>query len=318
MDNKTAPAYFYGQQSNQFSFYRIPKVLFSDQRYSCLSIEAKILYGILLDRMELSMRNHWFDDQGRVYIIFTIEEVMAHLGCGDKKAGALLAELEKKADLIFRKRQGLGKPNLIYVKNFVSPDRQIQTRQNDVSGDVTSTIQDPSKSQRNKTDYNHTDLNDTDIPSIPDGMEGSAETHSYDAFLWEQLEMDVLLHDSPADHDLLMELFGLICDTVSSQRKTIRIAGDDKLTAIVRAQFLKLSRDHLQYVLESIKANTTRVRDMKQYLLAALYNAPFTLNSHYAAQVSHDFAVEGFSVSRREDPLPDWYRVHDNKLYDSP
>ena len=315
---ETHDNYFYGQQASQFAFYRIPKVFFSDERYSGLSPEAKVLYGILLDRMELSTRNHWLDEKGRVYIIFTIEEVMAHLGCADKKAGALLAELEKKAGLIERKRQGLGKPNLIYVKNFVSPDRQIKTRQNDASGDVIPTFQDLSKSHGNNTDINKTDISDTDIPSIPDGLEGSAETHAYDAFLWEQLEMDVLIHDSPADRDLLMELYGLICDTVRSQRKTIRISGDDKPTAIVRTQFLKLDRDHLQYVLESLKANTTRVRDMKQYLLAALYNAPFTLNSHYAAQVSHDFAAEGFSVSRREDPLPDWYRVHDNKPYDSP
>ena len=309
--------FFYGQQASQFAFYRIPQILFTDERYKSLNVEAKVLYGILLNRMELSMRNHWFDDNGRVYIIFTIEEVMAHLGCGDKKAGALLAELEKKADLIYRKRQGLGKPNLIYVKNFIPPDRQIQTRQNDVSGAVVSTVQDLSKSQGNNTDNNHTEFNDTD-PSIPEGTEGSAETHSYASFLWDSLGMEVLLHDSPANHDLLMELYGLVCDTVISQRKTIRVAGDDKPLAVVRAQFLKLNRDHLQYVLESLKANTTRVRDMKQYLLAALYNAPFTLNSHYAAQVSHDFAAEGFSVSRKEDPLPDWYRVHDNKPYDSP
>lgn len=311
MEDKASPAYFYGQQASQFSFYRIPKILFSDQRYSDLSLEAKILYGILLDRMELSTRNHWLDEKGRVYIIFTIEEVMAHLGCANKKAGALLSELEKKADLIYRKRQGLGRPNLIYVKNFVSPSRHIQTCQKDISGDVFPTVPEMSEPHGNHTDINKTDFSDTDIPSYPDGWERSAESHSYDAFLWEQLEMDVLLHDFPADHDLLMELYGLICDTVSSQRKTIRISGDDKPATVVRSQFLKLNRDHLQYVLESIKANTTRVRDMKQYLLATLYNAPFTLNSHYASRVSHDLAVGGFSVSRRADPLPDWYRGYD-------
>lgn len=311
MENKNSPNYFYGQQANQFAFYRIPKNLFSDERFRDLSIEAKLLYGILLDRMELSARNGWLDELDRVYIIFTIEEIMDCLGCANKKAGALLAELEKKAGLIERKRQGLGKPNLIYVKNFASPDGHIQTCQNDTSRDVISTPAEVSESHGNNTDNNQTDYSDTDIPSYPEGWEGSAETHAYDAFLWEQLEMDVLLHDAPEDHDLLMELYGLICDTVSSQRKTIRISGDDKPTAVVRAQFLKLNRDHLQYVLESIKTNTTRVRDMKQYLLAALYNAPFTLNSHYAAQVSHDFAVGGFSVSRQEDPLPDWYRGYE-------
>lgn len=129
--------------------------------------------------------------------------------------------------------------------------------------------------------------------------------------------MDVLLHDSPADQDLILELYGLVCETVSTQRKTIRICGEEKPAELVRAQFLKLTRDHLLYVLESIKTNTTRVRDMKQYLLAALYNAPFTLNSHYASRVSHDLAVGGFSVSRKEDPLPDWYRFDPNPI-DSP
>lgn len=303
--------FFYGSEAHQFAFYRIPKVLFSNARFKDLSMEAKFLYGILLDRMELSAKNGWLDEKGRVYIIFTIEEVMDCLGCANKKAGSLLAELEKKADLIYRKRQGLGRPNLIYVKNFVTPTEHIQTCQKDISGDVISTSADVSESHGNHTDINKTDYSDTDNPSYPDGREGSVETHSYEAFLWEQLEMDVLLHDSPEDHDLLMELYGLICDTVNSQRKTIRIAGDDKPTTVVRSQFLKLNRDHLQYVLESIKTNTTRVRDMKQYLLAALYNAPFTLNSHYASRVSHDLAVGGFSVSRRDAPLPDWYRGYD-------
>ena len=113
------PDYFYGPQAEQFTFYRIPKVLFQEERFRSLSTDAKMLYGILLDRMSLSLKNGWLDDQGRGYIIFTIHEVMAHMGCANKKAISLLAELEKKAGLIARKRQGLGRPNLIYVKHFV-------------------------------------------------------------------------------------------------------------------------------------------------------------------------------------------------------
>ena len=112
--------YFYGQQAEQFSFYRIPKMLFTDDRFWNVSTDAKLLYGILLDRMNLSARNGWMDAAGRVYIIFTLEETMAALNCGDNKATKLYNELEKKCGLIERKRQGLGKPNLIYVKNFVS------------------------------------------------------------------------------------------------------------------------------------------------------------------------------------------------------
>ena len=111
--------YFYGAEAEQFSFYRIPKVLFTEERFRSVSAEAKVLYGLLLDRMSLSCKNGWLDKEGRVYIIFTIEEVMTALGCADQKAGKLLHELESKCRLIERKRQGLGKPNLIYVKNFV-------------------------------------------------------------------------------------------------------------------------------------------------------------------------------------------------------
>mgnify|MGYP002545822929 CR=1 FL=1 len=103
--------YFYGQQAELFSFYRVPKVLFTDEKFSNISSDAKLLYGIMLDRMNLSAKNGWVDELGRVYIIFTIEEVKGALGCAEKKAVKLLHELENKCGLIERKRIGLGKPN---------------------------------------------------------------------------------------------------------------------------------------------------------------------------------------------------------------
>ena len=112
------PNYFYGPQAEQFAFYRIPKALFTDPAYRGISTDAKVLYGLLLDRMSLSARNDWLDEQGRVYIVFTVEEVMGALCCADNKATRLLRELEG-VGLIERKRRGLGKPRLIYVKNFV-------------------------------------------------------------------------------------------------------------------------------------------------------------------------------------------------------
>ena len=112
--------YFYGQQSDLFTFYRVPKVLFTNERFWNISADAKMLYGILLDRMSLSAKNGWINEGGRVYIIFTIDEAKSALNCAEQKAIKLLSELEKKAGLIERKRQGLGKPNLIYVKNFIS------------------------------------------------------------------------------------------------------------------------------------------------------------------------------------------------------
>ena len=95
-------------------------MLFIDERFRNISADAKLLYGILLDRMSLSAKNGWIDQNGGVYIFFTIDEAKMALNCAEQKAIKLLNELEKKAGLIERKRQGLGKPNLIYVKNFIS------------------------------------------------------------------------------------------------------------------------------------------------------------------------------------------------------
>lgn len=112
--------YFYGAQAEQFSFYRIPKALFTVPNFRELSTDAKVLYGILLDRMSLSLKNQWIDAQNKVYIIFTVDEIMDALNCANQKATRLMVELEKQAGLIERKRQGLGRPNLIYVKNFAA------------------------------------------------------------------------------------------------------------------------------------------------------------------------------------------------------
>lgn len=112
--------YFYGAQAEQFSFYRIPKALFTEPNFRELSTDAKVLYGILLDRMSLSLKNQWLDAQNKGYIIFTVEEIMDALNCANQKATRLMVELEKQAGLIERKRQGLGRPNLIYVKNFAA------------------------------------------------------------------------------------------------------------------------------------------------------------------------------------------------------
>lgn len=122
--------YFYGQAGELFSFFRIPKALFQEQRFQNLSTDAKTLYGILLDRMSLSVKNEWFDKQGRVFIIFTIEDVKRTLCCADNKAMKLFRELEKFG-LVERKRRGLGKPSLVYVKNFSSDlsNERVQNRE---------------------------------------------------------------------------------------------------------------------------------------------------------------------------------------------
>lgn len=139
--------YFYLEQADQYAFCRIPRRLFSDSNFKELTAEAKILYGLMLDRVSLSLKNMWIDKNRRVYIIFTLKEVMETLNCGDKKAPRLMGELEKYG-LIEKDRRGLGKPNLIYVKNFnsgVPPNERFQTCQNDDSGVGNMEIQDSSE-----------------------------------------------------------------------------------------------------------------------------------------------------------------------------
>ena len=287
--------YFYGQQSEQFSFYRIPKILFSQDKFWNVSTDAKLLYGILLDRMNLSARNGWLDEAGRVYIIFTIEEIKESLGCAEKKAVKLLDELEKKAELIERKRQGLGKPNLIYVKNFISEsvERQFLNCQNDNSATFQNTIQDLSKAQGNNTDIKNTDLSDTNsiFPSDNCGKEnGNEEYQQYYQYFYEQLGMEYLQKDYPYDVDRLENILELIVETVCSKRQIIRIGGDDRPIEVVKSRFMKLDSEHIRYVLDCFKENTTKIRNIRQYILASLYNAPTTIVSYFDALVRHDMA----------------------------
>lgn len=288
--------YFYGQQAEQFSFYRIPKVLFTDERFRGISAEAKTLYGILLDRMNLSAKNGWLDGQGRVYIIFTVEEIESALTCGNKKAISLLAELENKAGLIERKRQGLGKPNLIYVKNFLdsglSGKGHFLKCQNDTSGSSQMTSAEMSKAHGSNTESNDLDLSDTDpfFPALQPEDDEMRKRGQYRDYFLEQLDYDLLLQDSHYDHTELEEILELLIDTCCTNRKMIRIAGDDKPVELVKSRLMKLDGEHIKFVLDCLRENTTKVRNMKQYLLASLYNAPLTMSNYYTALVNHDMA----------------------------
>ena len=295
--------YFYGAESEQFSFYRIPKVLFTEERFKAISAEAKVLYGLLLDRMSLSAKNGWQDKENRVYIIFTIEDIMEAMGCADQKAGKLLYELESKCGLIERKRQGLGKPNLIYVKNFVTPsESRFLNRENHDSGEVKITDQEPLKSRSNNTENNNTERSDTD--SFPftsfredHGRESKRsdvnQRDRYREIISENISYGILLQDYPLDRDILTEILELMVDTVCTTRSTVRISGDDKPAEVVKSQFLKLDSEHIRFVMDGLKDNTTRIRNMRQYLLATLYNAPLTIGNYYRSLVSHEMS-EGF------------------------
>lgn len=292
--------YFYGAEADQFSFYRIPKVLFTEERFSSISAEAKVLYGLLLDRMSLSARNGWLDEEGRVYIIFSIEDIMTSMGCANQKAAKLLYELESKCSLIERKRQGLGKPNLIYVKNFVTPsESHFKKCENHDSGSVKITSQESLKSHANNTENNNTEFSDTesflftsfreDHTREPKRSEAD-QRQQYKDLIMENISYDTLLYDYPYDKDILSEILELMVDVVCTTKPTVRISGDDKPAEVVRSQFLKLDSEHIRFVMGGLKENTTRIRNMRQYLLATLYNAPLTIGNYYRSLVSHDMS----------------------------
>lgn len=286
--------YFYGAQAEQFSFYRVPKVLFTKEQFRDLSAEAKTLYGIMLDKLDLSAKNNWTDERGRVYIIYTIEQIMRDLVCGNKKSGQLLQELEEKTGLIERKRQGLGKPNLIFVKNFISSvdnsgEGHFKKCQNDTSGSVLPTSQEVSERHGINTNNNYTDFNETNPILSGDDEEGIRERVRYKNYFWKSLGIDLLIRDDPHEKETILGILDLIVDVVCSSRQTIRIAGDDKPAEIVKSRFMKLDHSHMEYILHCLHENTTKVRNMKQYLLATLYNAPATISPYYQAWVNNDF-----------------------------
>ena len=290
--------YFYGDQAEQFSFYRIPKVLFTEERFRNISAEAKVLYGILLDRMSLSRKNGWLDDNDRVYIIFTLDEVMSSIGCAVQKASKLLNELDEKSGLIERRRQGLGKPNVIYVKNFIGgSESKIQNYENQSSGTMIFTNQELPKSKGSNTDLNNTNFSDTDsLPFTSFRENQSRETNrsevrrEYREIISENIDYDILLSDYPYEQDTLEEILELLVDVVCTTKDTIRISGDDKPADVVKSQFLKLNSEHIRYVMGALKENTTKVRNIRQYLLATLYNAPLTISNHFRSLVNHDMA----------------------------
>ena len=293
--------FHYGQEADQYSFYKVPKMLFTSPVFEKLSTEAKLLYGLLLDRMQLSIQNGWIDEEGRVYIYFTIESIMRALNCGNKKASALLAELDEKKGigLITRVRQGLGKPDKILVHKCVNAEMSrlpLQTCQNDTSRDVKRNDLEMSKPPPNKTDSNKTEENDTYLIYQQKEIGSGCDTSVYEqyrSFFWEQLAMDSLLVDYPYDNEALYEIFDILVETVCSNRQFIRIAGDDKPIEIVRSRLMKLNVEHIRYVMSCMKETTVKVRNIKQYLLAALYNAPTTISHYYSALVQHDMYSGG-------------------------
>ena len=300
--------YFRREHAQYFAYYRVPKLLFTHGHYRNLSTEAKVLYGILLDRMQLSLRNQWYDEEGRIYIYFTIQEIMEKLGCGNQKAVSLLKELDAEhgIGLVEKKRQGMGKPNALYIKNFasiLSDGKDIflcpQKCENHISGDVDITFQEVWKSHCNKTDKNNTEISETD-PSYQRRSDGRLTTTDSLSLVKDNVDYHILVHDYPEDREMIDELVGLTADILGiPDEASVRISGIERPASVVKSRFMKLQMFHIQYVLDCLKNNTSKVGSIKNYLLAALYNAPLTMENYYRAKVQHD--MYGGPAVKEED-----------------
>lgn len=381
--------YYYGVQSEQFSFYRIPRLLIKDQHFKGLSSDAKLLYGLMLDRMALSMKNHWLDNENRAYIIYSISNVMEDINCSKPTCVKIMKELDSFG-LIERKRKGLGKPDIIYVKNFaVLEDSQ---EQDEESSDAADTFEEnkPVMSNENITsegkqdelpevkdfnfnneayglemveteeifkekeqispnvgvnsgiskkselpevkdfnfwnektltsggkeslplevknlapNYNNNNYNNQSYNYINqsyqsnlssqadqacnDEIDTIGNTDAYIQQIKKNLDYDFYMTNDVAymDKDLLKELFVIICDVVCTKSETIKISGYVYSCDYVRSKFLRLTSNHVMYVMDCIKNTTTKIANIKAYLLVALFNAPSTIDHYYQQEIRH-------------------------------
>lgn len=307
--------YYYGMEAEQYSFYRIPKILITDPHFKVLSTDAKLLYGLMLDRMSLSYKNGWIDEESRVYIYFTLDDVMEQLSCKTDKAVKLFAELdaEKGIGLIERIKQGQGRPAKIYVKRFVL-NAEVKTSEKPSSRHRENRSQDPGKtkfktsekpssrlrknpsaefgfSERNNTENIYTDFSKTDLSIYPAcGADDEMDVIALRNEIKENIEYGTLVKQyGREDIDGLVEL---ILETLCRPGKTIRISGAEFPTALVKDRFRKIGQFQVEYVMECMKNNTTKVYNIKAYLLAALYNSPATIGPYYQSEVNHDFYRE--------------------------
>ena len=407
--------YYYGVQSEQFSFYRIPRLLIKDQHFKGLSSDAKLLYGLMLDRMALSMKNHWLDNENRAYIIYSIDNVMEDLNCSKPTCVKIMKELSTFG-LIERERKGLGKPDIIYVKNFVIQEENksveteagheeqkcgsVENESSNNDGEIGEDqeylaegqffpedpyLSDPQENsmtaeskenelpevkklnfwnqsrtsvaerkngfhEENTTNLGAYSVNkgnisprgkESELPEVKklnfcnsknltsggkehlplevknlapnynqsynyinqsyqsnlssqkDEFDGTKEEIDKNTTYIEQIKKNLdyefyMTNDKCNDKALLKELFDIICEVVCVKRKMIKVGGVVYPYEYVRSKFLELTSSHVWYIIDCMKETTTRIVNIKAYLLAALFNAPSTIDHYYQQKVQHD------------------------------
>ena len=274
------------------------------------------------------MKNGWLDDENRAYIIYTVDAIMEDLGCSKPTCTKIMRELDSEngIGLIEKKRRGLGKPDIIYVKNFFSvPDEKeenepsnpdvstevkkfnFKKQKNLTSGSkeiVPQEVNDffPNYNNTNHNNFNYNDMNYTN-PINQSGNESKTEkridlmddVNAYIELIKENIEYEHhMKYDDWQNRVLYEELFEVICEVVCVKRTTIRIAGEDYPYELVKSKFLKLNSGHLKYVIGCMHDTNTKITNIKAYMVTALYNAPSTMNHYYQQEVQHDMYGGGW------------------------
>lgn len=282
--------YFYGAESEEFIYFKIPRLLITDPKFKHVSTDAKLLYGMLLDRMGLSAKNDWYDDHGRVYIYYTVDEICEDMCCGRDKAMKLLAELDKKKGigLVERIKQGQGRPTKLYVKRFTTrtaPSKPDPPPSDDLMPCSEVEKTDPNQTKRNQPDSNHPDSSIP--PPKPPGAAMGVDRYELREEVKANIDFENLRRAHP--YDDVESLLELVVDVLGSTAPTLRIAGESLPADAVKQRFRKLNSTHIEYIIEAMSQTTTKINNIRAYLLTALYNAPVTMGPYYSAAVRHDF-----------------------------
>lgn len=274
--------YYYGDEGEQFSYIRIPKLLIKDEKFRALSDRAKMLYGILLDRMSLSRQNKWLDDENRVYIFFPIAEITKELNCTAPTACKAMAELdaEEGIGLIERKKRGQGKPDIIYVKNFVGASGLYGAEQKEHKSKNSNSFNSRNKkilnaeinefksnnNYRNKNDNNKTEVNSQSDSKFAVNVDENLRDN-----IRIQIQEKRLKNEYPDKKNYINHIIELIASVLQDE-KGFYVNKQWHEYAEVRVSFQKISFENIKYIIDKIAIDNEEIRDKDKYILSALFN----------------------------------------------
>lgn len=290
--------YFYGNEAEQFTFYRIPKILITSPHFKKISDSAKLLYGLMLDRMSLSIRNGWLDDDNRAYIFFTTNDIMEQMCCGTEKATKMLAELdsEKGIGLIERVKQGQGKPAIIYLKKFYElEDTARSTKLSEIES---------LEFRKSKCNYNN--INNTDINYIyPINQDNyniqNSDTQTEEEWIdrytktvdeiKKQIDYDYLINH--AERDIVDEVVNIMVEVMTVYRPKYKIEGDFIEYNAVVNRFRQITAQKLEICLLAYSRKIQRIKNPKAYWISTLYNIPLTSGIVLQNMINSDIYESG-------------------------